>query len=205
MDNFSAGLAIVLKTPLNSACISGGVSRHDQSSSGPFQSAAVQPKHCRPKYCGAKHCRPGHRGAQEAGRQGRRFPILRTSRIAGHGPSRSGDAGTTVHGGYSEQGGVAARVPRNWRRGCFRLWIVGSALFIIAVAAVTSIELQPHLEGLDRSGHYPTYIWMMLLNGIGIAVGGPLLVLTIGAAIGWAFSGFQAPPAPNRRLISLAA
>jgi len=131
------------------------------------------------------------------------FPDIADSRIAGpgHGPSRSGDAGTTVHGGYSEQGGVAARVPRNWRRGCFRLWIVGSALFIIAVAAATSLELQPHLESVDRSGPYPTYIWMMLLNGIGIAVGGPLLVLTIGAAIGWAFSGFQAPPAPapNRR------
>jgi hypothetical protein len=106
------------------------------------------------------------------------------------------EAEPTVFNPHSDKAGGPSRAARNWRRGCFRLWIVASALFIIAVAAVTSMELQPHLEGLDRSGPYPTYIWMMLLNGIGIAVGGPLLVLTIGAAIGWAFSGFQAPPAP---------
>ena len=106
------------------------------------------------------------------------------------------EAEPTVFNPHSDKAGGLSRAARNWRRGCFRLWIVASALFIIAVAAVTSMELQPHLEGLDRSGPYPTYIWMMLLNGIGIAVGGPLLVLTIGAAIGWAFSGFQALPAP---------
>jgi hypothetical protein len=63
------------------------------------------------------------------------------------------------------------------------------------------MELQPYLESLDLSAPYPTYIWMKLLNGIGIAVGAPLVVLMIGAAIGWAFSGFEAPPtpAPSRR------
>ena len=88
----------------------------------------------------------------------------------------------------------------NWRRGCFRLWVVGSALFIVAVAAITSIEIQPQLQTLDHSAPFPAHIWMMLLNGMGIAVGVPLLVLTIGAAVGWAFSGFQAPaPAASRR------
>ena len=116
------------------------------------------------------------------------------------GPARSEQA-EPVFNPHSDKAGGPSRAARNWRRGCFRLWIVASALFIIAVAAVTSLELQPHLESLDRSAPYPTYIWMMLLNGIGIAVGGPLVVLTIGSAIGWAFSGFEAPtaPAPGRR------
>jgi hypothetical protein len=84
----------------------------------------------------------------------------------------------------------------NWRRGCFRLWVVGSALFVVAVAAVTSYEIKTLFEQADRSTALPVYPWTTLMNGIGIAVGVPFIVLIVGAVLGWAFSGFK-PSAPR--------
>jgi hypothetical protein len=34
----------------------------------------------------------------------------------------------------------------NWRRGLFRLWIVGAALFVIAVAFVSYSEIKQHFD-----------------------------------------------------------
>jgi hypothetical protein len=34
----------------------------------------------------------------------------------------------------------------NWRRGLFRLWIVGSVLFVIAVAVVSYREIKEQFE-----------------------------------------------------------
>ena len=34
----------------------------------------------------------------------------------------------------------------NWRRGLFRLWIVGSALFVIAVAFICYSEIKSYAE-----------------------------------------------------------
>jgi hypothetical protein len=142
-----------------------------------------------------------------------------------------------------------------WRQGFFRLWIFGSALFVIAVAAVNyneikaqfnaiglqKFELMPvlcakarGLEGTDfqRVGEgdwdcfcplskfrtlYPEYKdlsdkdlssklyakrgfpvhdlknpWITVLTDIGFALGIPLIVLILGAALAWVFSGFKA-------------
>jgi len=63
----------------------------------------------------------------------------------------------------------------NWRRGLFRLWIVGSALFVIAVAFICYSEVKSHVE----------VPWAMLEMCATIAFGIPLVVLILG----WAFLG----------------
>ena len=186
--------------------------------------------------------------------------------IAGSVRSEEGEAISPSP--YSAEAGGLVRSPMNWRRGCFRLWIVGSALYVIAVAAITSSEIKSKFENLDRSDWVrlgerlvparcseargamgkdfslrmetpdtcwyelpnfrlrypehndlsdrdlvtklytavgkplpPAHPWATLLNWIGIAVGIPLLVLILGAAMGWAFSGFKASTSPaSRRL-----
>ena len=66
----------------------------------------------------------------------------------------------------------------NWRRGLFRLWIVGSALFVIAVAFVSYSEIKSHAE----------VPWATLEMRAAIAFGIPLVVLVLG----WAFLGSAA-------------
>jgi len=69
----------------------------------------------------------------------------------------------------------------NWRRGLFRLWIVGSTLFVIVVAFICyGEESKP-----DAEGPIP---WAMLEMCVSIAFGIPLLVLILG----WAFLGSAA-------------
>ena len=63
----------------------------------------------------------------------------------------------------------------NWRRGLFRLWIVGSALFVIAVAFICYSEIKSHDE----------VPWASLEMCATIAFGIPLAVLILG----WAFLG----------------
>ena len=63
----------------------------------------------------------------------------------------------------------------NWRRGLFRLWIVGSALFVIAVALICYSESKSHAE----------VPWAKLEMCTTIAFGIPLVVLILG----WAFLG----------------
>jgi len=58
----------------------------------------------------------------------------------------------------------------NWRRGLYRLGIVGTALFVLATAFIS------YSEGMWAS----------------IAFGIPLAVLVLGASLVWAFSGFAA-------------
>src|SRR5690348_11722544 len=41
--------------------------------------------------------------------------------------------------------GVAAM---NWRRGLFRLWIVGTALFVIAIASVSYSDIKAEFEAV---------------------------------------------------------
>src|SRR5215469_2512222 len=66
----------------------------------------------------------------------------------------------------------------NWRRGLFRLWIVGSALFVIAVAFICYSEIKSHAE----------VPWAKLEMYATIAFGIPLAVLILG----WAFLGSAA-------------
>ena len=161
------------------------------------------------------------------------------------------------------------RRPINWRRGCIRLWIIGSALYVIAVAAMNHSELKTQFENFDRFDwvvseallvpmlcsdargvmgkdfktqagdgetcwyelpgfrqRYPEYrglsdtllatklytavdkplpaarqtnSWATLLNWIGIFAAVPLIMLVVGAAIGWAFTGFTASTSPTSR------
>ena len=66
----------------------------------------------------------------------------------------------------------------NWRRGLFRLWIVGSALFVLAVAFICYSEIKSHAE----------VPWAKLEMCATIAFGVPLVVLILG----WAFLGSAA-------------
>ena len=70
----------------------------------------------------------------------------------------------------------------NWRRGLFRLWIVGSALFVIAVAFISYSEIKSYAE----------VPWAKLEMCATIAFGIPLVVLVLGSSLVWAFSGFAA-------------
>jgi len=80
----------------------------------------------------------------------------------------------------------------NWRHGLFRLWIVGSVLFVIAVAFISYTE-RPNRPLTDAEvgigGPAP---WTILAMCAGIAFGIPLAVLALGASLVWAFSGFAA-------------
>ena len=125
-------------------------------------------------------------------------PIVANPRIASPSiadPVASDDDASVYLGPYP--GGIV-RTGMNWRRGCFRLWVVGSALFVVTVAAMTSIEIKTLFEHADPSTALPVYPWTTLLNRMGIAVGVPFIVLILGAVLGWAFSGFK-PSAPIRR------
>jgi hypothetical protein len=125
-------------------------------------------------------------------------PIVANPRIASPSiadPIPSGDEAAVYLSPYP--GGIV-RSRMNWRRGCFRLWVVCSALFVIAVAAITSHEIKTLFEQADRAAALPVYPWTTLMNGIGIAVGVPFIVLILGAVLGWALSGFNAS-APSRR------
>jgi hypothetical protein len=69
-------------------------------------------------------------------------------------------------------------VTMNWRRGLFRLWIVGSALFVLAVAFIC----------YSQTKSYAGVPWAKLEMCATIAFGIPLVVLILG----WAFSGSAA-------------
>src|SRR5262252_747491 len=66
----------------------------------------------------------------------------------------------------------------NWQRRLFQLWIVGSILFVIAVAFICYSEIKSHAE----------VPWAKLEMCATIAFGIPLLVLILG----WAFLGSDA-------------
>jgi hypothetical protein len=103
----------------------------------------------------------------------------------------------------------------NWRRGLFRLWIVGSVLFVLAVAFISYSEImqqfddaatiaahqaaqaasQPVEDGLtvyEVGIGPPPAPWATLGTWASIAFGIPLAVLVLGASLVWAFSGFAA-------------
>jgi len=68
----------------------------------------------------------------------------------------------------------------NWRLGLFRLWIVGTALFVIAIAFISYAEIKS-----ADGGQIP---WATLEMRAIIAFGIPLVVLILG----WAFFGSAA-------------
>jgi hypothetical protein len=110
----------------------------------------------------------------------------------------------------------------NLRRGLFRLWIVGAALFVLAVAFLNYSDIEeefedaasvillpvPHPEVIKRfqEGSLkpvtdPTLIkrlertpnpWVSVARVAAIALGIPLAVLALGSSLLWALSGFAA-------------
>ena len=90
----------------------------------------------------------------------------------------------------------------NWRRGLFRLWIVGAVLFVIAVAFISYTEIKEQFDAaaaiaaerltdaeVGIGGPAP---WTILAMWASIAFGIPLAVLILGASLVWAFSGLAA-------------
>ena len=105
----------------------------------------------------------------------------------------------------------------NWRRGLFRLWIVGTALFVIAVASINYPSIKAEF---DTVAHPPKLVtdpklieqleaappdpinfgyliptpnpWASVGTAVAIALGIPLAVLALGASLVWDFSGFAA-------------
>jgi hypothetical protein len=137
----------------------------------------------------------------------------RFSFFSGFGEWRAGERG-------GPRGPLAAM---NWRRGLFRLWIVGAALFVIAVVVISYRDIKEQFDAaqletirsqLDTSRPLPqwtddelrAYIamprqitptvapWFLLGLWASIAFGIPLAVLILGASLVWAFSGFAATP-----------
>jgi len=106
----------------------------------------------------------------------------------------------------------------NWRRGLFRLWIVGSVLFVIAVAVISYWDIKENFDAarleairsqVDTSRPLPQWTddelrafliemiptanpWVRLGVWASTAFGIPLAVLIIGSSLVWAFSGFAA-------------
>jgi hypothetical protein len=71
----------------------------------------------------------------------------------------------------------------NLRRGLFRLWLVGSALFVLAVAFVNYDEI----DDLASFGRVAA-----------TAISIPLAMVALGASLLWALSGFAAERQPGR-------
>jgi hypothetical protein len=109
----------------------------------------------------------------------------------------------------------------NWRRGLFRLWIVGTALYVIVVAFVSYNDIKAEFDAAARAPKLvtdPALIkqleaappdetkpfdpdeflrkhatpWATLGVWASIAFGIPLAVLVLGSSLVWAFSGFTA-------------
>jgi hypothetical protein len=100
------------------------------------------------------------------------------------------------------------------------LWIVGSALFVIAVASLNYTDIKEEFDdaasatqpvtSVDPWAEFPIVPkpvtdpalirrlertpnpWLSLGSLAAIAVGVPLVVLALGSALVWAFSGFAA-------------
>jgi uncharacterized membrane protein len=89
----------------------------------------------------------------------------------------------------------------NLRRGLFRLWIVGAALFVLAVAFVTYPSIKLEFDAVARKPDLLAYgtppdmrsapnPWASLGTAAAIAFGIPLVVLALGSSLGWALSRF---------------
>ena len=82
----------------------------------------------------------------------------------------------------------------NLRRGVFRLWIVGSALFVLAVAVVSYAPIKAEFDAASTDEQIvavltnvrPPSPWTSVGTAAAIAFGIPLAVLALGASLIWA-------------------
>jgi hypothetical protein len=54
----------------------------------------------------------------------------------------------------------------NWRRGLFRLWIVGTALFVIAVAAVSYSSIKAEFTAADEARAFADQVYKRFYSDI---------------------------------------
>ena len=81
----------------------------------------------------------------------------------------------------------------NWKRGLYRVWIIGSIIWIgywvwniIVDCSFTYARNQPALCQDPRHGN-----WATLLSLAVVCLSGPLVVLAIGHILNWVRKGFR--------------
>jgi hypothetical protein len=101
----------------------------------------------------------------------------------------------------------------NFRKGFFRLWLIGSMAFASIVAAVHYSAITEAFseaegasaattQGMPSSGERAIdkllredaayrYAWRLVLQTSAIAIGIPIAVFVGGVALGWALAGFR--------------
>jgi hypothetical protein len=103
----------------------------------------------------------------------------------------------------------------NWRRGLFRLWMVGTALFVLAIAFISYARSRQFDDAAIIAAHqtasepvtswtdYEVGIgpkpapWATLGTWAGIAFGVPLVVLVLVASLIWCFLRVRSQTALN--------
>ena len=80
------------------------------------------------------------------------------------GPTRSVKA--IPRDDYADDAVELIRGPTNWRRGFFRLWLLASLIFIVAVAIVASRDIDPQFENLDLPGVVVTTTKFVPVRGV---------------------------------------
>src|SRR5262245_55609660 len=79
-------------------------------------------------------------------------------------------------GSISLEGGTLEMLDRidyvvNWRQGFFRVWVLGSALFVISVAALNYTEIKSQFDGIavmEAVKHDEIFVPVVCLNARGI-------------------------------------
>ncbi len=77
------------------------------------------------------------------------FECCRPARVL---PARPGPDRAIPRDDYPDDTVELVRGPTNWRRGFFRLWLLASLMFIVAVAVVAWRDIDPQFENLDLPG-----------------------------------------------------
>lgn len=79
----------------------------------------------------------------------------------------------------------------NWRRGLFRLWIVGTVAWVFFT--IWSGDLSCFVGSYPWCGWWVVSPWWQstYLGALAKVFGIPMLVLAVGVAIGWAMGGFH--------------
>ena len=91
------------------------------------------------------------------------FECCRPARVL---PARPGTVKAIPRDDYADDAVELIRGPTNWRRGFFRLWLLASLIFIVAVAIVASRDIDPQFENLDLPGVVVTTTKFVPVRGV---------------------------------------
>jgi hypothetical protein len=87
-----------------------------------------------------------------------------------------------------------------WRRGLFRMWVVLSVCWIVAVGAIAWSGMPRNYQGDEEHPTGRSFIDRIVREhereqdiklGVAIAFVPPIIVLALGAATAWAIKGFR--------------